>query len=104
MQELIDNGLITEDEAQVHPRRNIITRAIGISPKLEIDIIHTDWEKGDLLLLCSDGLTQHVLFPEIQDVLLNVNLNLRQKLDALVNLAMDRGGTDNISVIIAQNA
>ena len=104
VQELIDNGLITEDEAMVHPRRNIITRAIGISNNLEIDIIHTDWQQGDILLLCSDGLTQHVLFDEIKKVLSDKTSDLNQMAHMLFTLAMDKGGTDNISVILVKNA
>lgn len=104
VQELIDNGFITEDEAMTHPRRNIITRAIGISSKLEIDIIHTDWQKGNILLLCSDGLTQHVSFAELNQILSNETYDLIKKADILFTLAMDKGGTDNISVIIAKNA
>jgi serine/threonine protein phosphatase PrpC len=103
VQELIDNGLITEDEALVHPRRNIITRALGISMKLEIDIFNAPWRMGDIALLCSDGLTQHVLFGEIERVLKNPGFTLQQKADALFSLAMERGGTDNISVIIVEN-
>jgi len=104
VQELIDNGFITEDEAMVHPRRNIITRAIGISAKLEIDIIHTDWQNGDILLLCSDGLTQHVSFVELNRILPDEKCDLEKKADMLFSLAMDKGGTDNISVILARNS
>jgi len=103
VQELIDNGLITEDEALVHPRRNIITRALGISMKLEIDIFNAPWKSGDIALLCSDGLTQHVFFEEIARTLKDPELTLQQRADALFSLAMERGGTDNISVIIVKN-
>lgn len=103
VQELIDNGLITEDEALVHPRRNIITRALGISMKLEIDIVYAQWKSGDIALLCSDGLTQHVLYDDIAKILNNENFTLQQKADVLFSLAMERGGTDNISVIIVQH-
>lgn len=103
VQELIDNGFITEDEALVHPRKNIITRAIGISTELEIDIFHIDWKKGDILLLCSDGLTQHVSFDELNKILSDKTCDLFKKADMLFSLAMDKGGTDNISVLIARN-
>jgi protein phosphatase len=103
VQELIDNGLITENEALVHPRRNIITRAIGISSNLEIDIIHTAWQKNDMLLLCSDGLSQHVMFNEINEILSDRS-DLNKKADMLFSKAMDKGGTDNISVILTKNS
>jgi len=103
VQELLDNGLITEDEALVHPRRNIITRAIGISMKLEIDIVYASWKTGDTALVCSDGLTQHVQFEDIARILNDEYFTIQQKADTLFSLAMERGGTDNISVILVQH-
>lgn len=94
---LLSLNIITEEEARVHKYRNQIDRAIGIQKDIICDVIHTDIKKGDIFLLCSDGLTSMVPANEIRDVLMNNCDNPSQE---LVNLANHHGGLDNISAIV----
>lgn len=98
VQELINNGSITENEAFNHPRRNLITRAIGTEKHVVVDTLTLDYNKSDIILLCTDGLTTYVNNNELYEMLINFNENT---IDELINLAKERGGRDNISVIIA---
>jgi PPM family protein phosphatase len=98
VQELIKNGSITEDEAQTHPKRNLITRAVGTEQTVIVDTKTERLQNTDIILICSDGLTSYVNNEEIYEIV------LREKDEAaedLVKLANERGGSDNISVIIA---
>lgn len=94
-------GEMTAEEAAASPQNNLLYKAIGVAPKVEIDIYARRLEVGDQLLLCSDGLTRHVPAGEMAAI-------VRQHVDpaaacqALVALANQRGGEDNISVIVAQ--
>lgn len=98
VQELINIGDITEEEANNHPRKNILTQAVGTSEALNIQMIRQEIYDRDILLLCSDGLTNLVNNNEISIALQNMNLEIAS--DHLLSLALDRGGTDNISFII----
>ena len=99
MQELIDKGLYTEAEARTATIGHIVTRALGI--KAEVDAAHHELENNDLILLCSDGLTDMVA-----DTLLQIALKNSQDVDLMANrlveLANEHGGKDNISVILAR--
>ncbi len=96
--ELVKNGLITPEEAKTHPRRNEIIKALGIGPEVYPDIFFLDTEKTDKLLLCSDGLTSHVSDEEIFTI---VNRYSRKAAtEALVKLANEYGGSDNITVVL----
>jgi PPM family protein phosphatase len=97
---LKEHRQITEEEAQNHPQRHMILRAVGTSEEVEIDLIHTLWGREDILLLCSDGLTAMVSDREIGLVLCSTPLSLQQKADQLLERALDAGGTDNISLIL----
>lgn len=99
VQQLIDNGSITENEALLHPQRNLITRAIGTEECIEVDTKTMDINNGDIILLCSDGLTNYVSNNEIFDI---VRENIKDAADLLIELAKKRGGNDNISVIIVR--
>ncbi|ACV63120.1 protein serine/threonine phosphatase [Desulfofarcimen acetoxidans DSM 771] len=101
VQKLINEGEITSEEARVHPRRNIITRALGTEPVLEVDIYSYTVKRGDLVLLCTDGLTNHLLDREIQDMLINAS-DLDHGLQSLLALALERGGQDNITAILVE--
>jgi len=93
-------GTLTPEQAKSHPQRNIITRALGSGPTVEPDLFVGQLHGGDGLLLCSDGLTGHVDEAELLAV---VNANPpEQAAQQLVDLANERGGSDNISVIIAR--
>lgn len=95
---LLKTGSITEKEAKSHPKRNMITRAVGSSSIIEIDLIVKEWVQGDLLILCSDGLTNMVKDTQILKAFKDEN-NLQESCDKLVNIANGNGGIDNITVI-----
>jgi PPM family protein phosphatase len=97
------HGQITEEEAANHPQRNMIVRAVGTSEEVEVDLINTPWSQGDTLLLCSDGLTTMVSEREIGLVLSSKTMSLDEKADQLIKMALDAGGTDNISLILLRH-
>lgn len=97
--EMLRLGQLDPGEAETHPQRSIITRALGVDPEVEIDTLSLDWEKDDLFLLCSDGL--HAMMPD-EDIgaVLERSGDLEQLAGALVDEANSRGGRDNITVIL----
>jgi protein phosphatase len=99
VEQLVLAGAITKDEARVHPQRNIITRAMGVSSSVDIDLFERLWVPGDILMLCSDGLHGSVEEDDIITVL-SSGRSLESMCDVLVQLALDNGGTDNITVIL----
>ncbi|NLI54472.1 MAG: Stp1/IreP family PP2C-type Ser/Thr phosphatase [Clostridiales bacterium] len=101
VEQLVLAGAITKEEARVHPQRNIITRAVGVSPVVEPDLFERDWQAGDILVLCSDGLHGAVEEDDIVSVL-GSDRSLESMCDILVQLALDNGGTDNITLILIQ--
>lgn len=96
--ELVRTGAITQEEARVHPQRNLVTRALGTDSHVVPDIFEIAREKGDRWLLCSDGLTTHVPDAEICR-LLQIE-SLYDAADALLEAALTGGGTDNITLVI----
>jgi serine/threonine protein phosphatase PrpC len=96
--ELVKNGTLTIEEAKIHPKKNIITRAIGTSPALDVDTLSLDYEEGDIFVLCTDGLTNMLEEHEILDVA--VNNEPGDACEKLVDFAKSRGGEDNITVIV----
>jgi len=104
VQEYVDAGKITPEEAKTYPGRNVITRAIGVSPELEVDMSRdVAIPSGDILLLCSDGLWDLVSDEEIRD-LLNSTIEPQEACKNLVAMANERGGKDNISVIVVRTS
>ena len=101
VEQLVLAGAITKDEARVHPQRNIITRAMGVSPKVDVDLFERVWNPGDILVICSDGLHGSVEDEDMISVL-SSNRSLESMCDLLVQLALDNGGTDNITVILVR--
>ncbi len=97
--ELVRRGRLTEEEAAEHPQRSIITRALGPEPDVEVDTFTQPVRDGDVLLLCSDGLTSMVAEQEVADILRNAR-SLGDAGRALVKAANDAGGRDNITVIL----
>jgi protein phosphatase len=97
------HGQITPEEAAKHPQRNMIVRAVGTNEEVEVDLINTPWGKDDILLLCSDGLTTMVSERDIGIVLSSATMTLDEKADKLIKLALDAGGTDNISLILLRH-
>jgi protein phosphatase len=98
--ELIAAGELTESEAELDPRRAMITRSIGIDSDVEVDVFDLDLQPGDRLLLCSDGLTTMVRDEAIASVL-HAEPDRERAADALVQAANEAGGADNITVVIA---
>ena len=99
---LVDLGEITEDEASVHPQRNILYRALGQMDPFEPDIGSFPVAEGDRLLICSDGLWSVVPEGEILEILKKCGANLEKSACDLVNAANHLGGPDNISVILVE--
>jgi len=102
VQELIDRGIFSPEEAEKNAPKNLVTRALGIDSKVEIDIIEDQLVVGDIYLLCSDGLTDMVKDEEIHLTLGKYSANLAHAADELVKIANQYGGKDNISVILAR--
>ena len=98
MQELIEQGTITEEESYSHPQKNLITRALGVSQDVQPDCGEVALSDGDVLLLCSDGLSNYVTADEIVEVLEHVPFY--EMADALVEKALQAGGLDNITVLL----
>ncbi len=97
--EFVKQGKITQKEAESHPKKNIITRALGTNYEVSADIFEIDIERNFKLMLCSDGLTNHLNNEEILRIINNNTENCAEK---LIDMANKKGGTDNITVIIAE--
>ena len=98
VQEMVADGQLTKEEARVHPRKNVITRAIGAMDDLRVDFFHVELEDGDGILLCSDGLTNMLEDLRIGQILQAAG-TVEERTRALVGAANDAGGADNISVV-----
>ena len=101
VQMLVDQGRITEEEAQSHPQKNIITRAIGTKPTVESDIFSGPLEPGDSMLLATDGLTNLLSIEELIEVISEQKM-LRHTVNELVGGANAKGGDDNITAVLIQ--
>ena len=99
VQELVDDGRLSPEDAERHPQRSVITRALGIDPEVEFDLFTYKLQVGDRLLLCSDGLSDVVEPAQIRKVLLRVPSAQRAARE-LVTVANAHGGPDNITVIV----
>ncbi|MBF8720952.1 MULTISPECIES: PP2C family protein-serine/threonine phosphatase [Pseudomonas] len=100
VQELQDSGLLSEAEARVHPRGNIVTRAIGVQDQLELQAVTLHVQRGDTYLLCSDGLNKTAEDHEIADVL--GHADPYQVVRSLVHLGLTRGAPDNITAVVVK--
>jgi protein phosphatase len=96
-------GLLTDEEAHKHPMRNIITRALGNREELEVDVTEESLRAGDIFMLCSDGLTSMLSDDEILGTLRENPQDPEMACRALVEQANERGGDDNITVVILSN-
>jgi protein phosphatase len=101
VQELMDRGEITAEEAKVHPYRHMVTRALGAGSDAEADYWLIPAEAGDRLLVCSDGLTGEVDDATIEELLRSVE-DLDTLTSDLVHLALESGGHDNVTVVVVQ--
>lgn len=100
VEEMVMKGLITVREARVHPKRNIITRALGTDMRVEIDLLQVALKPGDVFFLCSDGLTncvpdREILYTAVSD------RTWEEKLRHLIGVALENGGPDNITAMFA---
>lgn len=98
--EFVKSGEITAEEAKLHPRKNVVTRSVGTSVDVEVDIVARPFAEGDMLLLCSDGLINMLEETRIVTILKEW-LPLEEKVEALISAANEAGGLDNISVLLA---
>jgi hypothetical protein len=96
--EQIRAGLLTKEQARVHPQRNVITRALGSQAAVQVDTFEGELADGDILILCTDGLTGHIPEDRIRDAA--IQLSPQQAVHQLIELAKEDGGTDNISMIL----
>jgi PPM family protein phosphatase len=102
IEELVKIGSLTREEAENHPKKNIITRALGCFDTLEADIFSCDIKKGDSFILCTDGLTNMLSEQEIKGAVLD-SKTPEKACDLLINMANQKGGKDNITVIVISN-
>ncbi len=102
LQELVDRGFYSEEEAQRSTNRNYVTRALGVEPTVEVEVHEFDVLPDDVFLLCSDGLPDMVEDEDIHLTISTFNASLDVVGQQLVNLANEHGGRDNVSVMLAQ--
>jgi serine/threonine protein phosphatase PrpC len=100
VQDLIDAGMLTPEQAESHENANVITRAVGVRERLEVDTVSGDAQRGDLFILASDGLTRLVNDNEIAAEL--GNGSLEQAADKLIDMVLERGAPDNVSLVITR--
>lgn len=103
VQELVNSGTITKQEAKNHPRKNVLTKVIGYEENIQPDIITKGFLKDDVILMCSDGLTNMVEEKDIYEIIVKNASDVCNMTKTLVNEANQAGGLDNISVIIISN-
>lgn len=98
--DLVRDGVLTEEQARVHPYRNIITRALGTADTIEVDVTELDRREGDKFLLCSDGLSEYVRPEEMLEIL--TKTPAEDAAEIMLQMALDGGGQDNITLLIAE--
>ncbi|MFV0301253.1 MAG: PP2C family protein-serine/threonine phosphatase [Paracoccus sp. (in: a-proteobacteria)] len=101
-QELLSAGAISEEEARNWPRKNVITRAIGIHDGPNYETVTGSVQQGDVFLLCSDGLTEHLRDEELAETLANPLADAQQMADHLIGETLDRGARDNVTCIVVR--
>lgn len=99
-QELLDAGMVTEEEARLLPAKNLVTRALGASAEVEPEVRDYVLQAGDVLMMCSDGLTEMISFAEIGGLLAGSNGDVQEGARRLVDMANEAGGRDNVSVVV----
>ena len=102
LQELVDRGFYSEEEAQRSTNRNYVTRALGVEPSVEVEVQEFDVLPGDVYLLCSDGLPDMVEDEDIHLTIKTFNASLDVVGQQLVQLTNDHGGRDNVSIMLAE--
>jgi PPM family protein phosphatase len=103
-QELVDAGMVSAEEARVLPAKNLVTKALGATPDLEPEVHDYDVQPGDIVLMCSDGLTEMVSHLEINGLITGCGYDVVESARRLIDLANEAGGRDNTSVILVRVA
>jgi serine/threonine protein phosphatase PrpC len=103
-QELVDAGMVSPEEARVLPAKNLVTKALGATPELEPEVHDYDVQPGDIVLMCSDGLTEMVSHLEIGGLITGCGYDVVESARRLIDLANEAGGRDNTSVILVRVA
>ncbi|WP_146910118.1 PP2C family protein-serine/threonine phosphatase [Arenimonas daejeonensis] len=106
VQELIDSGAITAEQARAHPHRNVVTQALGVTDpqNLKVETLSGELRAGNQLLLCSDGLTEEVDDASIAALLGKADFTAQECVDHLVSAALDGGGSDNVTVVLLRRS
>jgi protein phosphatase len=99
VEELLRQGRLTGDEAKTHPQRNMVTRALGIGPEVEVDVFTIEARAGDRIVLCSDGLSNEVDDERVAEILASTP-DPDEAAEALVEAAVQHGGRDNVTVVL----
>jgi serine/threonine protein phosphatase PrpC len=99
-QELLDAGMVTEEEARLLPAKNLVTRALGASAEVDPEVRDYPLQGGDLVMMCSDGLTEMISFAEISQQLASCKGDVQEVARSLVDMANEAGGRDNVSVVV----
>jgi len=102
LQELVDRGFYSPEEAQRAANKNYVTRALGVEPAVEVEVQEHPVDKGDIYILCSDGLSDMVEDEDIRLTISTFGANLDTVAKQLIQLANENGGRDNVSVVLAQ--
>lgn len=101
VQDQVNKGLLTSENARKHPLRHVILRAVGINEQLALDLIRGNAYPHDQFLMCSDGLTDMIDDSQIQTIL-SSPMTLNQKVDRLIEMALSAGGADNVTVVLVE--
>ena len=102
VQEAVREGILTPEQARVHPQRNIITRALGTQDTMDVDTLKMDVQPGDFFLLSSDGLHGLLEDSEIEEIIRLGNGSVEQISEELIHTALEEGGTDNVTVVLVK--
>lgn len=101
-EELVARGILTREEVKFWPRRNVITRAIGVADTAEVEVVSGELRPEDVYVLCSDGLTGHVEDEEIRAVVGDPDVDVQTASDRLIALTLDRGAKDNVTAVVVR--
>ena len=96
--DMVRRGILTEEQAATHPMRNYITRAVGTEPSIQVDTLALERQAGDRWLICSDGLHGLLSRDELQQLM--AGEDMEEAADQMMREALDRGGRDNISLVL----
>lgn len=103
VQDLVNFGQITKEEARTHPRRNIITRVLGVHDNVDVDYAVWDFNAGDIAIACTDGLTNYVDEDLLEEYIDRYEGNGEALINELIQFAVDNGGSDNITIAVVNN-